>query len=221
MAIFERLGDLIRANVNDMIDKAENPEKMCKLIIIDMEEQLNKSVQAYGQALGSEKQIKKQLEAAKQQSESWNEKAKMALTNGNEELAKQALNNKIAQDKLVAQYAEMDASVSAQVESVRVQVETLKAKLEEARSKQALLIARSQMADVKKDLAKATGNMDSSNAFAKMDKMEQKISAKEAEADAFAEISGSDTAVNDPFAKLEADSAVNAELERLKAEMGN
>ena len=62
MAIFERISDLVKANINDLIDKAENPEKMVKQIIIDMEEQLRKATQGLGTAMGSLNQVKKQLE---------------------------------------------------------------------------------------------------------------------------------------------------------------
>lgn len=221
MAIFERLGDLIRSNINDLIDKAEDPEKMVKQIIIDMEDQLKKSTQSLGTAMGSVNQVKKQLDGAKEQSKNWEEKAKMALSQGNEALAKQALENKVKQDQMAAQYQEMYNSMDAQVTEIRNQVDVLKQKLEEARSKQAMLIARSQMADAKEKMSKSLGNMDSKSAFAKMEKMERKIEQKESQADAFAQISGTEQSTNDPFAEMETNSTVDAELERLKKEMNN
>ncbi len=221
MAIFERLSDLVRANINDLIDKAENPEKMVKQIIIDMEEQLRKSTQSLGIAMGSLNSVKKQLETAKEQSNVWQEKAKTCLSQGNEELAKQALENKIKQDNMVNQYQTMVDSMETQVNDIKAQIDILKQKLEEARSKQAMLVARSQMADAKSQMAKTLGNMDSKSAFAKMDKMEQKIAQKEAQADAFSEVSGVQESESDPFAKMDRDNAVDAELERLKNEMNN
>ena len=94
-------------------------------------------------------------------------------------------------------------------------------KIEEARSKQAMLVARSQMADAKAQMAKTLGNMDSKSAFAKMDKMEQKIAAKEAQADAFSEVSGVQESENDPFAQMDKENSINAELEKLKQELNN
>lgn len=219
MAIFERLTDLVRANINDLIDKAENPEKMVKQIIIDMEEQLRKSTQGLGTAMGSLNQVKKQLENAKEQSNNWQNKAKACLEQGNEELAKQALENKVKQDKMVVQYEEMCASMETQVNEIKSQIDVLKQKLEEARSKQAMLVARSQMADAKSQMAKTLGNMDSKSAFAKMDKMEQKIEAKEAQASAFSAVSGVEEV--DPFAKMDQENSINKELEKLKQEMNN
>ena len=221
MAIFERLSDLVRANINDLIDKAENPEKMVKQIIIDMEDQLRKATQGLGTAMGSLNQVKKQLENAEEQSNVWQGKAKACLEQGNEDLAKQALENKVKQDKMVAQYKEMSDSMEAQVNEIKSQVDILKTKLEEARSKQAMLVARSQMADAKSQMAKTLGDMDSKSAFAKMDKMEQKIEQKESQADAFSQISGIEESENDPFAQMDRENSVNSELEKLKNEMNN
>ena len=126
MAIFERIGDLIRANINDLIDKAENPEKMVKQIIIDMEDQLRKATQGLGTAMGSLNQVKKQLENAQAQSNTWQSKARACLEQGNEELAKKALENKVSQDKMVAQYQEMTTSMEAQVKEVKWQTQNHK-----------------------------------------------------------------------------------------------
>lgn len=221
MAIFERISDLVRANINDLIDKAENPEKMVKQIIIDMEDQLRKSTQSLGTAMGSLNQVKKQLAVAQEQSNMWQAKAKTCLEQGNEELAKQALDNKVKQDQMVSKYQEMATTMETQVNEIKSQVDVLKSKLEEARSKQAMLVARSQMADAKSQMAKTLGNMDSKSAFAKMEKMEQKIEQKEAQADALSDVSGVQESEEDPFAKMDHDNAVNNELEKLKREMNN
>lgn len=221
MAIFERISDLVRANVNDLIDKAENPEKMVKQIIIDMEDQIRKATQGLGTAMGSLNQVKKQLETAQEQSNVWQGKAKTCLEQGNEDLAKQALENKVKQDKMVAQYQEMATTMEAQVNEIKSQIDILKQKLEEARSKQAMLVARSQMADAKSQMAKTLENMDSKSAFAKMDKMEQKIEQKEAQANAYSEVSGVQESENDPFEQMDKENSINEELEKLKQEMNN
>ena len=221
MAIFERISDLVRSNINDLIDKAEDPEKMVKQIIIDMEDQIRKSTQSLGTAMGSLNSVKKQLATAQEQSANWQEKARNCLEQGNEDLAKQALENKVKQDKMVEQYQEMVTSMETQVNDIKSQIDVMKQKLEEARSKQAMLVARSQMADAKTQMSKTLGNMDSKSAFAKMDKMEQKVALKEAQADATAEVSGIQQDEKDPFAQMDKDNAINAELEKLKNEMNN
>lgn len=219
MAIFERIGDLVRANINDLIDKAEDPEKMVKQIIIDMEDQIRKATQGLGTAMGSLNQVKKQLQNAQEQSNVWQSKAKMCLEQGNEDLAKQALENKMKQDKMAAEYQQMATSMETQVNEIKSQIDELKQKLEEARSKQAMLVARSQMADAKSQMAKTLGNMDSKSAFAKMEKMEQKIEQKEAQANAYSEVSGIQESENDPFAQMDKENSINEELEKLKKEM--
>lgn len=219
MAIFEKIGDLIKANINDLIDKAENPEKMVKQIIIDMEDQIRRVTQSLGTAMGSQNQVRKQLETARIQSEGWKKKAKTALGGGNEELAKQALANKVTQDNMIKQYEEMDAATTAQVNEIKKQIDILKMKLEEARNRQTMLVARSQLADAKTNMSQTLGNMDSKSAFAKMDKMEQKIEQKEAQADAFSEISGIGAQTDDPFAAMEKESAIQDELEALKRQL--
>ena len=220
MGIFQRLGDLLKSNINDLIDKAEDPEKMVKQIIIDMQQELNKSTQALGKAVSSERIAKKQYDDAARTASEWENRAKTALAAGDEELAKKALANKVKADKDAAAYKEMYDTISQQTETIRTQVEVLKSKLEEAKSRQAMLIARSQMAETQKNLAKSTGGFDSSSASEKFDRMEEKIMQKEAEAQAFAEIAGQNNETVDEFEKLEKETQVDSELARLKAEMG-
>lgn len=218
MAIFQRLGDLLKSNINDLLDKAEDPEKMVKQIIIDMEKELEKCTETLGEAMGSQRQIKKQLEKAQADSKSWEDKARLALKNDNQDLAKQALAKKVNADKQAVEYQKMYDECTAQVDTIKGQVDALKIKLDEARSRQSTLIARSKMADTQKAMAKTLGNMDSSSAFNKLDKMEERIENKEAQAQAFSDLAGSDNKA-DPFKELEANSAVDDELARLKAEM--
>ena len=224
MGVFRRLSDLLKSNVNDLIDRAEDPEKMVKQVIIDMQTELTKATQNYGKAKASERLAEKKYREAEKISADWESKAKAALAKGDQELAKQALARKVKADEDVANYKEMFESISDQTEAIGNQVEVLKAKLEEAKSRQAMLIARSQMADTKKNLAKAAGGFDGNSSLEKFQRMEEKIERKEAEADAFTEIAGG--AVNgigdelsDSFEKLESDAKVDAELQRLMAEM--
>jgi len=219
MAIFARLTDLLKANINDLIDRAEDPEKMVKQIIIDMEEQLQRAVQGLGSVMASQRQVFKQLEEARAQSKLWEDRAKGAIRDGNEDLAKQAVDSKLKADASVSQYEKMHAEMSSQVETLKQQLDILKKKLNEARTRQSLLIARDKVADARKEVSKAVGDLDSSGAFAKMDKMEQKIAEKEAQADVAFEMSGLDAEQKDPFAEIENKKAAEDELARLKEEL--
>lgn len=221
MGIFQRIGDVLKSNVNDLIDRAEDPEKMVKQIIADMQKELKKSTEALGKAKASERIAEKQYQNALKVSADWESKAKAALQAGDTELAKKALAKKVKADEEVSSYKEMYDTISTQTEAIENQVEVIKSKLEEAKSRQAMLIARSQMADTKKNLAQSIGGIDSSSSSEKFDRMEEKIMRKEAEADAFSDISGIDENrdENDSFEKLQTDSKVDAELQRLMAEM--
>ena len=219
MAIFSRLSDLLKANINDLIDRAEDPEKMVKQIIIDMEEQLQNAVQGLGSVMASERQMLKQLEEAQTQSKLWEDRAKSALKSSNEDLAKQAIDNKLKADESANQYQKMQTDISSQLDILKEQVEILKKKLIEARTRQSMLVARDTVADARKEVSSAIGGLDSSGAFAKMDKMERKIAEKEAQADAAYDISGLNAEQNDPFTDIEKQKAAEDEMARLKEEL--
>ncbi|MGL4346071.1 MAG: PspA/IM30 family protein [Cellulosilyticaceae bacterium] len=219
MSIFGRIGDLFKANVNDMIDRAEDPEKMIKQSIIDMEKQVGQATQALGQAMASEKAALNTLEKTKKTATEWEEKAKLALKAGNQELAKKALQNKVDIDANITQLQASYDHMHTQVTELKSRVEMLRNKLEEARSQQSILIARARTAEAQKDIAVAISGTDSSSAFSKMEKMERKIESTEAEAQAFSDISGDTTFAKDEFKELAKNSAVDDELARLMKEM--
>ena len=164
MGIFSRIGDLLKANINDLIDRAEDPEKMVKQIISDLQKDVQQSTQALGKAMASERIAKRQYENAVKTSADWEAKAKAALAAGDVDLAKKALSHKVSADAEVESYQKMYEQIAAQTAQIREQVETLKSKLEEAKSRQAMLVARSQMAKTQKNLAQTVGGMDSSSA---------------------------------------------------------
>lgn len=221
MGIFSRISDIFKSNVNDLIDRAEDPEKMVKQIIQDMQKELTKSTQALGKAVASERIAEKQYNDAARRSADWEAKAKAALAAGNVDLAKRALAQKVKADEEIATYKEMYETISNQTEAIRTQVETLKAKLAEAKSRQAMLIARSQMAETKKNLAQSIGHIDTTSSFEKFNRMEERIAQKEAEADAFAEMTGVASAKEfETFEQMQTDAKIDTELQRLMAEMG-
>ncbi len=221
MGIFSRISDIMKANINDLIDKAEDPEKMVKQIIQDLQKEVSQATQALGKAMASERIAKRQYENAVKISADWEVKAKTALAAGEVDLAKKALSNKVKADADVASFQQMYEQISAQTAAVKEQVEALRDKLEEAKSRQAMLIARSQMAKTQKSLAQSVGGMDASSALDKFSRMEEKVTQQEAEAQAFAEIAGSQSSADEKtFEQLQHDADVDAELQRLMSEMG-
>ena len=220
MAIFQRISDIIKANINDLLDKAEDPEKMVKQIILEMEGQIDSATQGLGQAMAGQKTAKKQLDAARAEVESWENKAKAALAAGNEDLARTALRRKVTlQDSLVKFEAQYE-QISNQVATLEGQLKEMKAKLEEARARKNMIIARSKMADASLQVAKTISSGSVDSAMAKLDKLEEKVVEKESISEAYSELTMDDPVVIDAYEMLETQYAVDQELAKLKAEMG-
>lgn len=220
MAFFSRIADILKANINDMIDKAEDPVKMVKQLIIEMEQQVDEATQALGQAMGSQKVAAKELADAKARVADWNDKAKLALTHGDEELARKALDVKVGLDAQVAALQDSYDNITAQVNKLKDQVQTLRMKLDEARARQNVLIARSRMAEASQGVTTAISSTATDSAFAKLDALERKITQQEATAEAYVDLGGTSADVEQQFEDLAHTAAVDSELARLKAELG-
>ena len=212
MSIFARVSDIFKANVNEILDRMEDPEKMVKQMIIEMEEALVKATSALAKAMANERNLRKQQENALSQAKQWEEKAAMALKAGNADLAKQALSKKIIADGQAKQYDAMVAQASSVTSQLRSQLDTLKTRLDEARMKQATLVARAQTAKTQKEFSTVMGSNVGQGAFAKFEGME-------AEAQAFSELSG-DAPADDPFKDMEKDMQLEAEMAKLMEKMG-
>lgn len=220
MAIFSRLADILKANINDMIDKAEDPVKMVKQLIIEMEQQVDEATQALGQAMGAQKVAAKELADAEAKVADWNDKAKLALKNGNEELARKALDVKVGLDEQVVQLRASYDAITEQVNKLKDQVQTLRVKLDEARARQSVLAARAKMAEASQTAAQSVSTTSIDSAFAKLDQLEAKIIAQESVAEAYSDITVGEIDAEAAFADMAHQTAIDAELDRLKAELG-
>lgn len=219
MSIFNRITDIFKANVNDALDKAEDPEKMLKQMVLEMEESVNKTTLAVANAIANEKSLDRKLSKARADSSDWQQKAAQALGANREDLARAALQKKQIADKNVQDLEPIYATAKATSDKMRQQLDALKAKLEEARSRQSTLIARSQAAKAQKQIAQSFSGV-GSDAFGKFDKFEGKIEKLESEAEAFEQLAGQNTKLEDEFKLLSANSSVDSELLALKASMG-
>jgi phage shock protein A len=222
MAIFERIADILKANINDMIDKAEDPEKMVKQLILEMEQEVDEATLSLGQAMGSQKIAARELANAEAISADWNDKAKLALSSGNEELARKALDAKVGVDAQVKQLQDSYDSITEQVNNLKDQVQGMRVKLDEARARQNVLIARSKMADATASIATSINSDSVDSAFAKLDRLERRVTEKEATAEAFAEVNGTAGTgnVKGELEEMQRTAAVDEELARLKKELG-
>ncbi len=219
MGIFDRISDIFKANVNDALDKAEDPEKMLKQMVIEMEESVNKTTLAVASAIANEKTLERKLIKARTESADWEQKAIQAVNANREDLAKAALQKKAIVDRNIADLTPIQISAKATSDKMRTQLDALKNKLEEARSRQSTLIARSQAAKAQKQIAQSFSGI-GSDAFSKFDKFEGKIEKLEGEAEAFEQLGGTDTRLEDEFKMLSTSSSVDSELMQLKAKMG-
>ena len=195
MDIFSRLSDLLKSNLNDLIDRAEDPEKMVRQIIADMQSELNKAVQNYGKIKSERILNEKKYQDALKNSQQWESKAKNALSKGDKFLAGQAVMKKVQSDEDAVTYKELLDNLKVKEETLQAQVETLRLKIEEAKSRQEILIVRKKMADTQKRLSEISGNLDSVK--------ENNVSAME----------------EDNVLKKELSSKVSSELARLMAEL--
>lgn len=219
MGIFGRMADIFKANVNDMLEHMEDPEKMVKQMIVEMEEALTRSTAALAQALAHEQTLGRQRDEARKQACQWEEKATLALSAGQPDLAKKALEKKIDWDRQASSYDTMVTQAATTSHQLRDQFDTLKGKLDEARTKQSHLAARAQAAKTQKEFAEALGGASPEGIFAKFEKMERRVEGLEAEARAFSEIAEEEVA-EDPFAALEKNRTLDEEMAKLLKKMG-
>jgi phage shock protein A len=219
MGFFERFRRMIKSNLNQMISRAEDPEKMLNQLIIDMNQQLIESKKSVASAIADEKKLERLMNNALAQSRDWEEKARTAVKAGKDDLAKQALVRKQEFDSQAQQYREQYESQHESVEKLKQALRQLQQKIEEAQRKKNLLIARSKRADTQRQIQDTIGNLGNNSAFEAFDRLTQDIEDKEARNAAIEEMESSSSTdeLEEEFAKLEnSDSSADLMLEDLK-----
>lgn len=217
MGLLDRIGMVVRSNINAMVTAAEDPEKILEQSIIDMQENLVQLRQAVAQAMAAFKRQEQQYNAALAQASEWERRAMLALQKGDENLAREALSRKKT-------HADTAASMKASLDQQQMQVETLKrnlvaleSKISEAKTKKEMLKARMQSAKAQENLNNMLGKINTNAAAATFERMEERVLMAEARASAAAEL-GMDN-LESQFAQLEAGSGVDDELAAMKARM--
>jgi phage shock protein A len=227
VSIFKRISDLVRSNVNDALDKAEDPRKVLEQTIIDMEGDHKKAKQKLLESMTLTKQTEKQAENLRKTAVDWEQRAMAALKAGNEELARTALGEKQKTEELAA---EAENGVQAQrqsTEELKAQIKNLEEKIGEAKRKKDELIARLNAADMqKKQAAVQNGVANGGNAvgdntaFDTFNRMVEKIENTEAEAEARHELLGDKSPeVDMELKKISQAQTADDALEALKAKM--
>src|SRR4051812_15225806 len=224
MGIFQRIGTLIKSNINDLISKAEDPEKMLSQVLVDMKNQLVEAKKQVAVAIGDEKRLKKQWDDQVALAKEWERKAMMAVHAGDDALAKEALVRQKEHEDLSGQFETQWHSQKDAVDKLKDQLRTLNNKIEEAKRKKNILVARAKRAEAQRTIQSTMAGLSDTSAFDTFDRMTEKVDQIEAEAEAGAELAGEMTGdtLAQRFKKLESGTSVSADsqLQALKAKMG-
>ncbi len=214
---------MLKSNVNSMISKSENPEKMLSQVIVDMNQQLIESKKSVASSIADEKRLERQLRNNKSLAKEWEDKAKMAVKAGKDDLAKEALLRKQEFDNLYNQYKPQWEVQHEAVEKLKTALRQLQQKIEEAQRKKNLLVARSKRAHAQKKIQDTVSGLSDNSAFEVFDRMTEKVERLEAENEATLEISeigNNESNLEKQFAELESGTAsADLLLEELKERM--
>src|SRR5512135_1639000 len=188
MGIFDRLGTMLRSNINDLISRAENPEKMLNQLILDMRSQLAKAKQQVAGAIADEKKLQAQAEAEKKQADDWEKRAMLAVQEGRDDLAKQALLRHAEHMQAAVTLDETWRKHRAETEALKNSLRQLNDKIEEAKRKKNILIARARRAEAQQRIQDTLSGMGDKSAFESFERMQEKIENNERKALAAAEL---------------------------------
>jgi phage shock protein A len=222
MGIFSRLAQLIKSNLNDLISRSEDPEKMLNQVVLDMNNQLVEAKKQVAASIADEKRLAKQAEQELSNAAEWERRAMMALRAGNEELAKEALARKKEHDALAQTFKDQWQKQKQAVDNLKSALRMLNDKIEEAKRKKNVLIARKKRAEAQKAIQDTMSGLKDQSAFETFDRMAQKIDQLEAEAEAGEELAEEYTGdvLASKFSQLEKTAGADDELAALKRKMG-
>jgi phage shock protein A len=222
MGIFSRLAQLIKSNLNDLISKSEDPEKMLNQVVIEMNNQLVEAKKQVAGSIADQKRLEKQGEQEQANAAEWERRAMLALKAGNEDLAKEALARKKEHDALAVTFREQFEKQKAAVEQLKRALRMLNDKIEEAKRKKNVLIARKKRAEAQKAIQETMSGLRDQSAFETFERMSGKIDQMEAEAEAAGEIQEeySGDVLASRFQTLEKTAGAEEDLVALKRKMG-
>ena len=223
MGIFDRFKTVVSSNINDLISKAENPEKMLNQLLLDMNEQMIESKKSVAMAIADEKKLERDTAENKRQSEDWEKKAMLAVRSNRDDLAKEALLRKQEYEGYYTQLLTQWQAQKDSVDKLKVSLRELQNKIDEAARKKNILIARAKRAEaqdqINKTMSSISGNK---SAFDTFDRMSKKVDELEARTEATKELDDatSGATLEKQFAQLESSGAgTDSMLEELKRKM--
>jgi len=219
MGIFSRTRDIIAANVTDLLDRAEDPAKMIRMIIMEMEETLIEVRASAARTIADQKEMRRHIAKLEKLQESWTEKAELALSKGREDLAKAALLERQKAGDMADRLKEEITALDEALHTSEADITKLQNKLREARARQNSIAARLESAQNRFRLREMTNGPKVDEAFARFETLERRVDFAEGRADA-AGLGSAPKSLEEEIAELRSSEKVDAELEALKARMG-
>lgn len=215
MGIIDRLSTLARANINDMLDRAEDPEKMLNQILRDMETNIKQAREQVASMIAQEKLIEGDLAQTTKLSAEWNDKARRAVAAGRDDLAREALRRKKDNDDNAAIYQQQADAQKQTVDKLKQQLQALESKYQSTLSNRDALIARQRRASAQQKVTETLSNFSPLDPTADLNRIEQKIRGNEAKAAAMTEMA--DDSFDAQFSELDHDVDIETQLAELKA----
>ena len=218
MGVFDRISRMIRSNISELLDRAEDPEKMLQQIMADMQQDLREAKLQVVAAIRDQKKLETQYRANLVMADKWEKRAILAVEAGDDVPAKEALRRKRTFDRLAQGYKEQLDEQVRSIQLLKTSLAALEAKIEEARRRKDILIARQKRAQAQKTISETMSGISKSSAFASLERMEGRIRAAEEHAEALAEVEVDSLEAR--FAAL-GDDDIDGELAKLKAKVAD
>lgn len=220
MSILNRFSDVVKSNINALIDRAEDPEKMANQIILDLEKIQKEVTEGVAASIAEEKRLKNLVEQNSAEVSRWESRAMDALKRGEEDMAREAIEQKQKFESDYETYLQQYEKQVADVQMLKNNLIQLRDKIEEARRRRDNLVARSNSAKTQANVAKATGTASALDAMGKLDKMERKVEQQAGMAEAYLELNATDN-VEAKFEHIEKEKSVDDELAALREKMNS
>jgi phage shock protein A len=219
MGLFKRLRDLTMASIYDVLDKAEDPEKMLNQYLRDMEEDLQEVLSAVARQVAAEKKLKQQYDEAAATVQQHEELALKALEQGKEDLARRILQEKKEKAALMEQLKSQHDSAKSSADRLRAQLEEMKEEIQKLKNKKQTLIARAKSAKLQKNVNDVVSGYGTNSAAKGFERMEEKVLQLESEAEVSLGLNAKNVSLEQEIAELVKDDGIEDELAALKSRL--